>query len=213
VVSTFFSGYYKGRDYLKINKSIKPDFIYDDISQLFSHLKAKSMKFDVIINDIGRPVNSEAIIDMANETAIQFLNDGGYLYTKTFANPHHLWSMKCWSDITLPYESKTCTERIFRCVYQQGRDINDFYKYYDRPGWNRRITVHVIPTQDHYTFSNLFFNGKLGDLDLASLRPRILTTIQREQLSKLIVFQVLLVRAKQHMPLNTTGTQFSSLHL
>jgi len=166
-----FSGYYKGRDYLKINKSIKPDFIYDDISQLFSHLKAKSMKFDVIINDIGRPVNSEAIIDMANETAIQFLNDGGYLYTKTFANPHHLWSMKCWSDITLPYESKTCTERIFRCVYQQGRDINDFYKYYDRPGWNRRITVHVIPTQDHYTFSNLFFNGKLGDLDLASLRP------------------------------------------
>lgn len=165
-----FVAVYKGG--LPAKKSLKVDFEYSDVSQLFSYLKSENRKFDIVINDIGRPVNSEEVINLANSLVPSVMNDGGYLFTKTFANPHELWKMTCWSDVHLSYDSQINTERIFRCRYQQGRDVDDFFKYYDTPGWNRKITTHVIPCQDNVAFANSFFIGKLGDVDLSRCRPK-----------------------------------------
>lgn len=165
-----FSAVYKNG--LSCKKSLKVDFEYDDISQLFSHLRSNNLKFNVIINDIGRPFNSEEIINFANSQAPSFLLDGGYLFTKTFANPHELWKMTCWSEMTLQYTSELNTERIFRCQYQANRNVDDFFKYYDTLGWNKLITTHVIPVRDNLAFANKFFAGKLGDLDLSKCRPK-----------------------------------------
>jgi len=156
---------------LKPKPNLAIDFFYTDVSQLFGYLRKRKMKFDYIINDIGAAFNSESAIDIANNFVPEFLNDGGLLTTKTFANPHQLWKMTNWSNIELVYDGIDTTERIFKCTHKTGYNVDNFYKWYDTPSWNRPITTHLIPFQDHVAFADLFFQGKLGDVDLSVFRP------------------------------------------
>jgi hypothetical protein len=145
--------------------SIKPsiskaDHIYTDIAQLYQ--KVKHLKFDLIINDIGMPYNSERTINSANRMFSPLLKEGGMLLTKTFGNPHDLWNMDCFSDIELlELESNhtVSSERYFACTKVE-IPVSRFFDYYDRPGWNRKVTQHTIPFQDNQRFINEFFVGK-----------------------------------------------------
>ena len=175
---TVFAAYYKPGVKLKNNLRNKVDFSYDDLSELFAHLHDRGLVFDLVINDIGTAVNSEKYIDYANERIIPFLSDNAILITKTFANPHSLWSMRNWINIELPYCSPDNSERIFKCYHQRGYSVDNFYKWYDKDNWNRKITTHVIPSSDINGFADKFFAGKLGDVNLPDYRPNIIPTGQ-----------------------------------
>jgi len=141
----------------------KPDFEYDNIAQLNAHLKSNRIgPFDLVFNDIGRPVNSEQAINDANSLLMSHIRLGGSLLTKAFGNPHQLWATRCFEDIQLVHSNADCNsqERHFHCSgFNPALNIDRFFDYYDRPGWNFRVTKHNIAYCNNEKFVREFFTG------------------------------------------------------
>jgi len=117
-------------------------------------------RFDTIINDAARAVNSEAIIDELNTSLLRFLKRGGSLLSKTFGNPHELWRLaEAFSDVKLIYASEKCTERYFLLTgYLNGS--TKFFDHYDK--WNLTSTMHTARLGDLNRFVREFFTGEFA---------------------------------------------------
>lgn len=138
---------------------------YNHFNQLYEYVKKN--KFEVIINDAAREVNSEDLIDEMNEKFHPLLTKGGMLLTKTFGNPHKLWNLAYkFQEIEMMYASPTCSERYFSLTgFGMNKTtlsrIDHFHSLYDRPGWNRLITSHTLPHCDNKRFADQYFSDPL----------------------------------------------------
>jgi len=175
--ATVFAGHYKPGSRMTQtlgNRHNENYFEYNHHNQLYEHVKNR--KFDVLINDAAREVNSEDIIDEINAKFYKLLNPGGMLLSKSFGNPHELWSLAYqFHEIEMIYVSETCSERYFALRgYKIGlhmgtvRPIDHFHRIYDRKGWNRLITTHTLPHCDNNRFANEYFR----DATVRDFKPK-----------------------------------------
>jgi len=140
----------------------EPDFKYSHHSQLWAHLRASKKKFDVVFIDAARDCDSESLLTDIYKSSVEFVKQGGSIITKTFGNPHYLWADDKFEDIKLIHVSGTCSERYFQCHTFMGQGQKRFFTYYDRPGWNRKITEHTLPYTDNIRFAREFFCDKMS---------------------------------------------------
>jgi len=157
-------GYYRGDGRLPMRYKI-PNFSYDHIDEL--KVAVGNRVFDCIFNDIGRPIDSETVIDEANELFVNQLSPGGILVTKSFGNGHAVFDLYARHFATIEAQNfnvknRVTTERYFilrgfqRDVYAD--NAKRFYQAYDL--YNRDTTVHKLPVPDDMdTFVAEYFDG------------------------------------------------------
>jgi len=129
---------------------------YTNFNELL--IQIEKNRYDYVISDVARAVNSEAIIYEAADTFVPLLSKGGTFIVKTFGNPHHIFEMACmFSSIRLLPFSSGESERFFalegyRCGSVTFRDIYDKY--------NLNITSHTAYHTDLERFTREYFTGE-----------------------------------------------------
>lgn len=105
-------------------------------------------KFNIIICDAGRAVNTEALTKAAVQFAAKRLLEGGIFVVKTFGDPHFVYEFARRFEYVDCYDSTTFavgTERYFVLGNLFSKPIVDFYHVYD--------TYHVDQTTHCYSFT------------------------------------------------------------
>jgi hypothetical protein len=165
VAPVFYAGIYTGARSAKFTQKCKGFKIqrYDGhVDRLFSQ-----EKFDFIICDAGRDVNTEQLTIDAVNYAKKHLNDGGSCLFKTFGDPHYLYQFAVeFNGIELLQGAPNTDERYFLLICYHEANHNTFHSIYDR--FHRAETQHTYKFEVKHLsrFADQYFS------EFPGLRPK-----------------------------------------
>lgn len=156
VFPTYYAGVFKGvcaADFTQRRSGIQIEYFDGGFSNLF-----KNIKFDVIINDAGRDINTEALTSDGIRFVQNRLVDGGSVMLKTFGDPHDIYELATHFK-EYEFINGVQTERYFighgykidKDSNRTSEPIRPFTEVYD--AHHIALTHHVI-TADKTSVSN-----------------------------------------------------------
>jgi len=115
-------------------------------------------KFDILVCDAARDVNTEGLTKDFIRYAKKRLNFGGIVLVKTFADPHYVYDFCTYFD---KYETfnGVGTERFFLLIDFKDQQIHSFYDIYDKN--HISLTSHnlMVEADKLESFRKGFFSG------------------------------------------------------
>jgi len=161
----FYASVYKGIDSALFTQCADGITIQNYNTSYGSNFPDK--KFDLLINDAARDVNTEELTEYFCSYAKRRLNLGGHVLTKTFADPHYVYELATYfkSYTVIPGVG---TERYFLLVgYHPDKNYRTFEAVYD--AHHVALTSHTIVTNRRLleSFKRGFFR------DMSKFDPKI----------------------------------------